>query len=46
MEKAVSKALTLTLNNVIRKYGINPRNALLKLNCEGCGYGVILVGCV
>jgi FkbM family methyltransferase len=32
----------LTLGDVIREYGVDPGNSILKLDCEGCEYDVIL----
>ncbi|MGC8542920.1 MAG: FkbM family methyltransferase [Vulcanisaeta sp.] len=32
----------ITLNEVIHEFSINPSNAVLKMDCEGCEYDVIL----
>jgi len=35
------RALVVTLNDIISKYGIGS-DAVLKMDCEGCEYGIIL----
>ena len=33
---------SITLSDVINKFKVNPANAVLKLDCEGCEYDIIL----
>jgi len=33
---------SITISDIIDRFGINPNDAVLKMNCEGCEYDVIL----